>query len=50
MVEEEKHGETLNDDLVNKIMNELDERVFRKIEPQFDKTTTEVTTDIFDHK
>ena len=25
MVEEEKHGETLNDDLVNKIMNELDE-------------------------
>ena len=25
MVEEEKHGETLNDDLVNKIMNEIDE-------------------------
>ena len=38
------------DDIRESIMNELDERVFRKIEPQFDKTTTEMTTDIFDHK
>ena len=37
-------------DVSESIMNELDERVFKKVEPHFDKTTNQMNTDIFDHK
>ena len=35
-------------DVNESIKDELDERVFKKVEPHFDKTTRQMNTDIFE--
>ena len=37
-------------DVSESIKDELDKRIFKRVEPHFDKTTNQMTTDIFDHK
>ena len=37
-------------DVSESIKDELDKRIFKRVEPHFDKTTRQMNTDIFDHK
>lgn len=37
-------------DVSESIKDELDKRIFKRVEPHFDKTTNQMNTDIFDHK